>query len=346
MLVTRVASIAHKPVAYRDDVASSSPLLQLAGMDADRQRIEAALRAAVTTSDDFLTELASHLIVAGGKRLRPVMAAAVARTHQNTVSDEVILGGVSVELVQVGSLYHDDVMDEAEMRRGVTSVNAKWGNLTAILSGDFLLSKASEIAADLGVEVAKLLAQTIGRLCEGQILELRNTYNPARTVESYVASINGKTASLFSASARIGAIVAGLSRDRIDAATAVGDAYGMAFQIVDDILDLTATDEELGKPAGHYLVEGVYTLPVMFTLANGLAAGDELRSLLGGPIHGAEHQRALDIVRSGPGVAAAIEVARGYAESAAKAAAVLEQGPAATALADAAWTLIDSVSTT
>ncbi len=313
-------------------------------MDVDRQRIELALRSAVTTGDDYLTELASHLILAGGKRLRPVMAVAVALTEHDHVSDDVVLGGVSVELVQVGSLYHDDVMDEAEMRRGVSSVNAKWGNLTAILSGDFLLSKASEIAADLGVEVAKLLAQTIGRLCEGQILELRNAFNSARTVDSYMASINGKTASLFSASARIGAIVAGLSRDRIDAATAIGDAFGMAFQIVDDVLDLTATDEELGKPAGHDLVEGVYSLPVLRTIANGGAAGTELASLLGGPIEGDAHQRALEIVRSGPGVAQALVVAREYAETASKAAAQLEPSAATTALSDAAWALIDTVS--
>ena len=180
---------------------------------------------------------------------------------------------MSVELVHLGSLYHDDVMDEADTRRSVESVNARWGNLQAILAGDFLLARASEIAASLGTEVAGLLAATIGRLCEGQIGELRRTYNAARTEAEYLESIDGKTASLFSTAARIGALVGGLDRPDVEALTSFGHAFGMAFQIVDDVLDLTATEAQLGKPAGHDLVEGVYTLPVIRTLAAGGAAG-------------------------------------------------------------------------
>src|SRR4249919_802285 len=159
-------------------------------MEADLARVEAALRGAVRTEDEYLTELASHLIVAGGKRLRPVRAMAAAGTRQDTLSDDVVQGGVSVELVHLGSLYHDDVMDEAETRRTVESVNAKWGNLKAILAGDFLLARASEIAASLGTEVAGLLANTIARLCEGQVRELRDAYNLGRTEENYITSIN------------------------------------------------------------------------------------------------------------------------------------------------------------
>ena len=154
-------------------------------MDADRDRVEAALLDAVRTRDAYLTEIASHLIVAGGKRLRPVMTVAAAQVGgQSPVSDEVILGGISCELVHLGSLYHDDVMDESPARRGVETVNAKWGNLQAILAGDFLLSRASEIAASLGNDIAGLLARTIGQLCEGQIEELRHTYDRTRTVPS------------------------------------------------------------------------------------------------------------------------------------------------------------------
>ena len=165
-------------------------------------------------------------------------------------SYDVVRGGVSCELVHLGSLYHDDVMDEADTRRGVETVNAKWGNLQAILAGDFLLARASEIAASLGTEVAGLLARTIGWLCEGQIEELRHTYDITRNEESYLASIHGKTASLYGTAARIGAIVAGHDRVVIDALTEYGNAYGIVFQIVDDILDITATNGELGKPAG------------------------------------------------------------------------------------------------
>ena len=158
-------------------------------------------------------------------------------------------------------------MDEADTRRGVETVNAKWGNLQAILAGDFLLARASEIAASLGTEVAGLLARTIGWLCEGQIEELRHTYDITRTEGSYFASIHGKTASLYGTAARIGGIVAGHDRVVIDALTEYGNAYGTVFQIVDDILDVTATDEQLGKPSGHDMIEGVYTLPVLRTLA-------------------------------------------------------------------------------
>jgi heptaprenyl diphosphate synthase len=255
---------------------TTSPLLGLPTMDADRQRVEQALLDAVRTPDAYLTEIASHLISAGGKRLRPVMTIVASRVGNDAPAiEEAVLGGISCELVHLGSLYHDDVMDESMTRRGVDTVNAKWGNLQAILAGDFLLARASEIAASLGTEVAGLLARTIGRLCEGQIEELRHTYTVARPVESYLTSIDGKTASLYSTAARIGGIVAGHDRETIDLLTDYGTAYGMVFQIVDDVLDLTATDEELGKPAGHDMEEGVYTLPVLHTLAAGGAAASE-----------------------------------------------------------------------
>ena len=290
----------------------TSPLLSLSGMDDDRERIEAAMRAAVVTSDDYLTEIASHLIVAGGKRLRPVLAVVAGRLAGPHVSDDVIQGGVACELVHLGSLYHDDVMDEAETRRGVETVNARWGNLQAILAGDFLLSRASEIAASLGTEVAGLLARTIGWLCEGQIEELRHTYDVDRPEESYLASIHGKTASLYGTAARIGGIVAGHDRATIDALTDYGNAYGMVFQIVDDVLDLTATAEQIGKPAGHDMEEGVYTLPVLRTLATGRSSADELRALLGEPLDATQRARALEIVRSEEGIESAIVAAREF----------------------------------
>ena len=158
--------------------------------------------------------------------------------------------------------------------------------------------RASPIAASLGTEVAGLLARTIGWLCEGQIEELRHTYDMTRTETSYLASIHGKTASLYGTAARIGGIVAGHDRPVIDALTEYGNAYGTVFQIVDDILDITATDEQLGKPAGHDMVEGVYTLPVLRTLAVGNASASELADLLGSPLDAVAQEKALAIVRS------------------------------------------------
>jgi len=221
---------------------------------------------------------------------------------------------VAVELVHLGSLYHDDVMDEARTRRNVQSVNDRWGNLVAILAGDFLLARASEIAASLGTEVAGLLAATIGRLCEGQVRELAETFDVDRNEESYLSSIAGKTAALLATACRVGAITAGLDRPAIDALTDYGQRVGMAFQIVDDVLDVVATDQELGKPAGNDLVEGVYTLPVIRALAPGAEAAESLRRLLGSPLGPDEVAEARRIIRSNGAVPAAISVARGYAE--------------------------------
>jgi heptaprenyl diphosphate synthase len=320
----------------------TSPLLELAAMDTDRERIESAMHTAVETPDAYLNEIASHLIVAGGKRLRPVLAVAVAQIGGARATLDVVRGGVACELVHLGSLYHDDVMDEADTRRGVETVNAKWGNLQAILAGDFLLSRASEIAASLGTEVAGLLAKTIGWLCEGQIQELRHTYDVTRSESSYLASIHGKTASLYGTAARIGAIVAGHDRDAVDAVTDYGNAFGMVFQIVDDILDITATDAQLGKPAGHDLVEGVYTLPVLRTLADANDASDELAALLGSPLTEGGRDRALAIVRSGDGVASAIVTARQYVETAEAACARLPGSDATEALRLAPGALLAS----
>src|SRR3954452_22571991 len=262
---------------------SLSEALRLPDLDADLQRVDDALHSAVQSEDPFLSEVASHLITAGGKRLRPALAVAAAAVGGVTVSDDVIQGGVAVELVHLGSLYHDEVMDNDDPRHGVPSVNARWGNLVAIVAGDFLLARASEIAAGLGTEVAALLAATIGRLCEGQVSEVRSTFDPNRSEESYFAAIGGKTAALTASACRIGALTAGLERDAVDRLTRFGQAFGMAFQIRDDLLDLVGTEEALGKPAGHDLEEGVYTLPVIRTLADP-QAGPELQGLIGGPI--------------------------------------------------------------
>ncbi|HEY5874294.1 MAG TPA: polyprenyl synthetase family protein [Ilumatobacteraceae bacterium] len=325
-------------------MGATSPLLQLPTSADDRSRVEATLRESVRAPDPYLTELASHLLVAGGKRLRPVLAIVSALADgRDTASDDVVRGGVACELVHVGSLYHDDVMDEAETRRGVETVNAKWGNLQAIVSGDFLLSRASEIAASLGTEVAGLLARTIGRLCHGQLGEVRTTYQIGRTEEQYLDSISGKTASLFATSARIGGIVAEHPRPWIDALTLYGEAFGMLFQIVDDVLDVTATDAELGKPAGHDMEEGVYTLPVLRTLAAGDAVADEMRSLLGRPLSAEERDHALALVRGGPGIVQSIDVAVDYVRAAEAACDALSPSDATDALRAAPAALLATV---
>ena len=342
--------------AYIWPVAAVSPLLQLPVLQADLVRVEDALKSSVVTDDPFLTEVASHLILAGGKRVRPafcVTAAATGSVEMGATSADVVRGAVSVELVHLGSLYHDDVMDDATTRRTVESVNARWGNLKAILAGDYLLAKASEIAASLGTEVAGLLAATIGKLCEGQILELQHAFSLERSEAAYLASIDGKTASLLGTSCRVGAIVAGLPRPQIDALTTFGRSFGMAFQIVDDLLDVTSTDEELGKPAGHDLVEGTYTLPVIRTLAAGGPQASELRDLLvklaptDGSIEPVDDPESLEaarlLLRSSPAVKSSLDTARAFVEEGQRALAPYAGTEATTALEAAAEHLLGTV---
>ncbi len=264
------------------------------------RRTEDELCKVVESNDPFLTQVARHLIDAGGKRVRPALTitASLALDEDPDVAPwAVIRGGVAVELVHQGSLYHDDVMDDAETRRTVQSVNARWGNLEAILAGDYLLARASEIAANLGTEVAGLLAATIAALCEGQIQEVRYAFDVDRSEEAYLASISGKTASLLATAARIGAIVADHSRDVVDAVTDFGQTY---------------------------------TLPVIRALAG--PAGDDLRSLLGGPIDSTDRDRARELVQADGAISSTRETAVGYLADAQASIAGLPANPAVDAM--------------
>jgi heptaprenyl diphosphate synthase len=300
--------------------------------------------ASVAAEDELMAQMGGHLITAGGKRARPLFAVASAAALSGdaaaidaAVTDDVVLGGVAVELVQVGSLCHDDVIDEADTRRGVDSLNLRWGNLKAILAGDFLLAKASEIAASLGTEVAGLLAATIGRLCEGEVHELRKAYDADRTEESYLAAIEGKTAALFATSCRVGAIVGDLPRTDIDRLTEFGRLYGMAFQVVDDVLDVVATDEQLGKPSGHDIAEGIYNLPVIRALSSG---APDLKALLGRPIVGAELEEARVLVRESDGIAQSLAIAQEFVADALACLEPYGDRPSAQALSGAATHLL------
>jgi heptaprenyl diphosphate synthase len=293
-------------------------LLYLPGLDDGLARVETELRQAVACPEPLLSEVASHLVDAGGKRLRPALSLASAAATGSSAVPGVVMGAVSVELVHMGSLYHDDVIDEASSRRGVESVNARWGNLVAILAGDFLLARASEIAASLGTEVVKVLATTIGRLCQGEMTQLRYAFSTARPEAAYFESISYKTASLLSASTRIGGIVAGASPSEVEALAEFGHAFGMAFQIWDDVRDLVCTEAELGKPAGHDMLEGTYTLPVIRTLADPYI-GAELSALLGGPLDTPELEKARDMILSTEAIRGSLAEGRRWAEVAAQA---------------------------
>jgi heptaprenyl diphosphate synthase len=290
-------------------------LLGLPALEDELQRLEPLLVESVLTGDVFLDEVTTHLLNAGGKRLRPTLALATATAGSRSATREDLLGAVAVELVHLASLYHDDVIDEATVRRNVESVNARFGNLVAIVAGDFLLARSAEIAAGLGTEIAQLLAATLGELCQGQVTEVHSAFQLSRSREDYAEAISGKTASLMAASCRIGALTGGLPRDDVEAVTAFGRSFGMVFQVRDDILDVIGTEAELGKPAGQDLAEGIYTLPVLLALADP-DVGPELRPLLGRPLGQPERDKARSIVSESGAIGKSVVVARRYADQA------------------------------
>ena len=261
------------------------------------EQVEKRLYEVSTSDNAFVTEIAQHLL-GGGKRYRPMLAQ-VAAEIGGADGPEPVEAGVAVELIHLGSLYHDDVIDEAGSRRGQTSVNTNWSNTIAILAGDFLLARASEVAALLGTEAVALLARTYANLCEGQALELQLGNDVDHGPEDYYRVIENKTASLIRTSARLGAMAGGADRPQIEAATRWGHEVGVVFQLTDDVLDLLATEDFLGKPAGSDIREGTFTLPVIYALRG--EDGDRVRRLLQGGKPYAEDavEEVIHLVRSG-----------------------------------------------
>ena len=281
----------------------------------DLQRLESLLAESVIYGDDYLDSVTTHLIYAGGKRLRPMLAIASATGGAREASREDLLGGVALELLHLASLYHDDVMDEAEVRRNVDSVNARYGNLIAIVAGDYLMARSASIAADLGVEMAGLMARTLAWLTRGQVSEVRTAFSVERTEADYYEAIEGKTASLLASSCRVGAITAQHGPAETEALSEFGRCFGMIYQLRDDILDVTATDNQLGKPAGQDLAEGIYNLPTLFALRDPVI-GDELRAILGEALNDADRERARKLVVATDGIAQTILAAQSFLEKA------------------------------
>ncbi len=247
-----------------------------------------------------------RMAMSGGKRLRPVLVVAAANIF-DAFTDRVISGCAAVELVQVGSLVHDDIFDSAATRRGVATINAVEGVNQALLAGDYVLARAGVEAAAVSGDAARLLAQTVVELCVGQHQETVQLGDQARTTEQHFASIHAKTASLFGVSAQIGAMAGGAAPDAVEALGQFGRAFGMSFQIVDDVLDLIADPIRLGKPVGSDLRAGVYTLPVLHVLAGD--RGPELRHMLAGTADGVDSNAISDLVRSAGGIEFALEAA-------------------------------------
>jgi heptaprenyl diphosphate synthase len=265
-----------------------------------RARLEEVEAALTTTADSevpIVSEAAGYLLAAGGKRFRPLLV--VLGGHFGDPDDpRLVPGAVAIELTHLATLYHDDVIDEARIRRGIPSANARWDNTVAILTGDFLFARASEISAALGTEVTRLLAVTIAQVCEGQIREVQGAGRVDADESHYLEVIRRKTAALIATSCRIGGMLSGADDETVGGLERFGRALGMAFQMSDDIMDLTADRGTLGKEPGADLREGVYTLPVIYALRES-ARRDELRRLLSaGPPDDDRVSEVLDIVRA------------------------------------------------
>jgi heptaprenyl diphosphate synthase len=248
-------------------------------------------------SSGLLTETSSYLIAAGGKRFR-AMLVLLAGYFGDPSHPRLVPGSVAIELVHLATLYHDDVIDEADARRGAPSANVRWDNTVAILTGDFLFARASEISTDLGTDVCRLLARTIAVLCDGQIREVDSSAKVDQPESNYLEIIRRKTASLIGTSCRLGGLLSDATPEDTDTLEEFGDALGMAFQLSDDIMDITSSQLELGKEPGSDMRMGVYTAPVLHALANGERRGELARLLQHGPPDGELLDRAIEIIRS------------------------------------------------
>ncbi|MFC6562207.1 polyprenyl synthetase family protein [Actinoplanes utahensis] len=296
--------------------------------------VETALRDHVSSADPLVAEAARHLADAGGKRTRPLLVALGAQFGDPS-SPKIVDAANVVELTHLATLYHDDVMDEAAVRRGASSANARWGNSVAILVGDYLFAQAADLAATLGTEAVHLQAQTFARLVHGQIAE---TVGPRGTdpIEHHLRVITEKTASLFATSARFGGLFSGARPEIVEALAGYGETIGIVFQLSDDLLDIASESVQSGKTPGTDLREGIPTLPMLYALADDDidASAVRLRELLSaGPLtDDALHAEALTLLRESAAMKRARETVRGYAEEARARLAPLPDGPAKRAM--------------
>jgi heptaprenyl diphosphate synthase len=297
--------------------------------------VETELRASVASADPLVTDAARHLMEAGGKRFRPLLVALGAQ-FGDPASPMVVPAAVVMELTHLATLYHDDVMDEAPVRRGAPSANSRWTNSVAILVGDYLFARAADIAAELGQEAVRLQARTFARLVQGQIAETVGVRAGAEPVAHYLHVIGEKTGSLIATSARFGGMFGGASRAHTEALAGYGETIGVAFQLSDDLLDIASESTQSGKTPGTDLREGVPTLPVLYALASddADAASVRLREILSaGPVTDDDlHAEALGLLRESPALKRARETVRLYAEDAREQLSPLPDVPARQAL--------------
>jgi heptaprenyl diphosphate synthase len=252
----------------------------------DMASVESLLRSHIVGKYPLVIETSRHLVEAGGKRLRPLLTLLGAQFGDNpTANQKVIEAAVVCELTHLATLYHDDVMDEAPLRRGVESANNRWNNTVAILTGDYLFAKTSALLAGLGPEAVRIHAETFERLVIGQIMETQGSTAGLSLLEHYTQVIADKTGSLIATSARYGAIFGGASAREIEILTEYGEKIGILFQLADDIIDIASETAESGKTPGTDLREGVPTMVTVHILESNAEEDAELKVILSAPIH-------------------------------------------------------------
>ncbi len=266
------------------------PSLELS-LTQDMARVEALLRSHIEGDYPLVVETSRHLVEAGGKRLRPLLTLLGAQFGNPTAAG-IIEAAVVCELTHLATLYHDDVMDEAPLRRGVPSANTRWNNTIAILTGDYLFAKASDLLADLGPEAVRLQAKTFERLVIGQISETQGSVAGLSLLDHYLKVISDKTGSLIATSARFGAMLSGASSADTETLTKFGEKIGLVFQLADDVIDIASESNESGKTPGTDLREGVPTVVTLFVLQSDDPKDKELKSLLAAPITDEERVQA------------------------------------------------------
>ena len=268
-----------------------------ASLLADMAKVEELMRSHIKGDYPLVIETSRHLVEAGGKRLRPLLTLLAAQFGDPSNYD-IIKAAVCCELTHLATLYHDDVMDDAVLRRGVISANKKWDNAVAILTGDYLFSKVSDMLADIGPEAVKLQAKTFERLVIGQIKETQGKSEGLSQIDHYMKVVADKTGSLIATSARFGALLSGASGQTVEVLTKFGEKIGVAFQVADDLLDISSNETASGKTPGTDLKEGIPTLVTLYVIAANNPADKDLISKLNGPISESDLLEVITQLRS------------------------------------------------
>jgi heptaprenyl diphosphate synthase len=303
-------------------------------VSADLARVEAALRDEIGRDPEAVSAPMADLFAAGGKRLRPALVLLSAKCGRYDL-EHLTPAAMAVELTHAATLVHDDVIDRSPVRRGRPTVAASLGDEPAIVIGDFYFAKAYEHAARTAEpEVVGILARAVMEICAGEVRQQAIRYRYATDVSEYMGRIRAKTATLLAACCDIGALLAGVSSTERKALQSYGLLLGLAFQIADDILDYTGSEDEIGKPIGHDIAEGFATLPLMLAMEDTRRAA-RLETFLqdGRKLSADDARRVVDEVRAGGGAEKAIDVARDYASKARAQLGAIPAGEARSALA-------------